>query len=59
MLFPAELAGGLRYLPVDPVLRTKDQHAWNPEPKWPLGAAVILVAGAIAYAANLNRRRVS
>jgi ABC-type transport system substrate-binding protein len=51
------LAGGVRYLPVDPILREKKRAEWNPVPKWPIalsGAAIFLAGG---YGVSLSRRR--
>lgn len=50
------LEGGLKYIPVDPVMREQKRAEWNRKPLWPLAIlGGIFVAGVI-YARRWNRR---
>ncbi len=51
------LEGGLKYASVDPVLRKQKQREWNPIAKWPAPAALLVVAGVVGCAIQLNRKR--
>ncbi len=50
------LEGGLKYLPIDPVLRAQKRREWNEKPLWPLAVLAGLVLGGVAYAISWNRR---
>jgi ABC-type transport system substrate-binding protein len=53
------LEGGLRYVWSDPVLRAKLRREWNPMAKWPFVVVPGFMALAVAWAVQINRRRVA
>jgi ABC-type transport system substrate-binding protein len=48
---------GIKYAIADPVVRAQKQQEWNPQPKWPLGVAVLGIAALAGYGARWNRQQ--
>jgi len=38
-------------------MRARLQREWNRKPRWPIAAALALMAAALAYAIGINRKR--
>ncbi len=51
------LQGGVKYGLIDHALREQKRREWNPVARWPIGLAVLAIAGAVGYGVRLNRRR--
>jgi ABC-type oligopeptide transport system substrate-binding subunit len=49
--------GDVKYQPINPEMRARLQREWNRKPKWPIAAALALMAAALAYAIAINRKR--
>ncbi len=50
------LEGGMKYLPVDPILREQKRAEWNHKPMWPIAILIGALAGGSIYARRWNRR---
>ena len=51
-----QIEGGVKYMPLDPVLRAKCREEWNRPRYWPLWAGLGVIALGIAYAVQRSRR---
>ena len=49
--------GDVKYQPIDPKMRAQLQPEWNRKPHWPIAAALVVIAAALAYAIAINRKR--
>lgn len=55
--FNVMLEGGMKFRPVDPVMRAQKQREWNPVPKWPIAVALGVIVAGLGLGVAVNRKR--
>lgn len=55
--FNVMLEGGVKYRPVDPIMRAQKQREWNHVPKWPIAVALGAVVAGLGLGVVVNRKR--